>query len=63
MTNERDIIGLAGVGLRPDGRVVFIASGNAFDDNIRALGAVARLQAILTELSNEPHRKPSDDFI
>ena len=60
MTKERDIIGLAGVGLRPDGRVVLIASGNAYDDNIRSMGALVKLQKILDEMHPDLHRKPSD---
>jgi len=50
MAKNRDITGLAAIGLRPDGRVVLLASGNAYDDNIRASGALVRLQQLLSEI-------------
>ncbi|MEW4983110.1 MAG: hypothetical protein AB1Y26_07745 [Cycloclasticus sp.] len=50
MARDRDITGLAAIALRPDGRVVLLASGNAYDDNIRASGALVRLQQLLSEI-------------
>lgn len=52
MAKKREITGLAAIGLRPDGRVVLVASGHAYDDNIRASGALLRLQKLLSEINN-----------
>lgn len=52
MANKREITGLAAIGLRPDGRFVLVASGHAYDDNIRASGALLRLQKLLAEINS-----------
>lgn len=53
MAKDRDVIGMAAITLRPDGRYDLVVSGNAFDDNLRASGIVKQLNDVLSSLSTD----------